>query len=224
MRSLCGVVLVTALVAMFVGGCGSSKKPAGSAQPPKQKKPPAPIPQPTVKADAFASIPEAVAKLREDAAASNREGWYEASQWLQMQKGAAVAPLQELLNDDQADIRAHIVAVRTLSGLGSAAEPVLLATLRSHPSEKVQLNAIDQIGYLKPPSQTTIDELIGLLDHENDEFRRSAAVSLGAIGEPAAAAGDKLVAILNSTEENDHLRSAAKNALKKVNPRKTFRD
>ncbi|QDU98196.1 HEAT repeat domain-containing protein [Lignipirellula cremea] len=225
MRNACAIGLLLLLLA----GCDDTEAtrpgqtPRKTAAKPAAKRVVAP-PPPQVAADAFPDIPTAVAALAQRSADKDLVGWREASDWLALQGPPAVAPLQTVVDDSQSDIRAQINAIYALSQIGPPAAPALLQILSSHPTKKVRLNAIDKVALIDPSSAAIVKALVGLLDHQDDEFRRTAVNALGVIGEPAGASADRLVAILNNPKENDSLRGAAKVALKKVNPRHTFLD
>ncbi len=112
----------------------------------------------------------------------------------------------------------------TLSQLGPDAAPHLIKVLSS---DKLALRkrAADQLGFIKPTTPKVIDTLIALLDDKEHDVRLYAIKSLDTIGEPANKATPKLQSILNSLDDkrdSETLRSAAKEALKSVDPRKTF--
>ena len=88
----------------------------------------------------------------------------------------------------------------------------------------VRVSATRRLGLIKPSDQQTVDRLVTLLGHEDQQTRRAAVQSLGAIGNSADAAIDPLVEIYNNKKNTDLLRNDAVQALKKINPRKDFTD
>ncbi len=227
MTRLIGLLLLMMLCSCSQPAAPAAKKktasppastPTGPVSPPK-----APAREP-VPADAYASVEEAVQVLGQAAIDSDREAMLRADEWLVGQGAAAAEPLGRVLNDEQAHAAARIAATRTLRQLGPAGKPPLMQGLQAE-SEQIQLNAIKGLGAIEPTDDEIIAAVTGLLDSPADRVRREAVFALANIG-PAAkqAATERLIAILNSQEENETLRAAAKDALKKVNPRRTFMD
>jgi hypothetical protein len=225
MKRLVGLLLI-----LIVCGCSQLAAPAAkkkAAAKPAAAVPPAPPkapPKEPVPADAYAGVDEAVQALGQAAIDSDRDVMLRADEWLLTQGAAAAEPLGRVLNDEQAHPAARIAATRTLRQVGPAGKPPLIQALQAQ-SEQIQLNAIKGLGAIEPPDDEIIATITGLLDSTADRVRREAVFALANIG-PAAnqAATEKLIAILNNTQENDTLRAAAKDALQKVNPRRTFMD
>jgi len=69
-----------------------------------------------------------------------------------------------------------------------------------------------------------VDRLIQLLGHQDQQTKRAAVRSLGAIGKVAKAAIDPLAAIYRDESNNQLLRQDAVQALKIINPRKDLTD
>lgn len=179
--------------------------------------------RPKVKADAFDSVPAAISALTLATDAQFDEDRYQATEWLVMQKDAAVAALAEEVADSSTSARSQIVIARILGRIGTPEAARKLVVMTSAESHMGAVNAIQQLGTIKPSSPDTIEKLIGLLEHPDDRRRLEAVNALGKIGQPAAAASSQLVAIQNS-QDNDALRQAARRALEKVDPRKTLAD
>jgi HEAT repeat protein len=227
MKRLVGMLLI-----LIACGCSQPAAPAAkkkaAAKPAPARTDPASLPKAPAKqpvpADAYAGVDEAVQALGKAAIDSDRDVMLRADEWLVTQGAAAAGPLGRVLNDEQAHPAARIAATRTLRQLGPAGKPPLLQALQAQ-SEQIQLNAIKGLGAIKPPDDEIIATITGLLDSTADRVRREAVFALANIG-PAAkeAATEKLIAILNNPQENDTLRAAAKDALQKVNPRRTFMD
>jgi len=89
----------------------------------------------------------------------------------------------------------------------------------SEPLE-LRVKAIECLGRLKPTSKQIVEKVISLIDDKDYEQRKAAIGALASIGKPAAAAKDRLQAILNDTKEDETIRGLAKKALKEVDPRK----
>lgn len=179
--------------------------------------------RPEVPADAFDNVADAVSALTLATDAQFDEERYRATEWLVMQKDAAVAPLAEEVKETSANPRSQIVIARILGRIGTPAAAQELVVMTTAENHLGAINAIQQLGVIKPPSPDTIENLIRLLEHQDDRRRLEAVHALGKIGQPAAAASKQLVAIQNS-QDNDTLRQAARRALEKVDPRKTLAD
>jgi HEAT repeat protein len=240
--------LATALLILFLIGCGTAasqksgaiaakngkpKKPATKAPAKVAAKPAASAPAPPPKKyivapDAYGDIPEALVALLLAAESSgenedaDREERFKASAWLALQKEAAIEPLVEKLNDENVGLASKIVICRTLGQIGLPAEAPLTAALESD-DQLVRINAAEQLAIIKPTSPSIVQTLIALLDHDDPRTAERAVKSLAHIGPPAKDSADRLLAILNS-DADEGLRSEAKRALKSVSPRKTFQD
>lgn len=169
----------------------------------------------------FGSTEEAIGVLVESAKANEHEQRQAAETWLAGQGESAVAPLTEVMNTDS-DLRAQVAASLALQKLGPPAFDTLVEAT-NHSQSMVRVNAVKGVAAIKPPTKRTVDVLLELLKHEDNRVKHAAIAGLGSLGGKAERAGDPLVAILNS-KADDGLRNAAKAALKKVNPRKTFQD
>ena len=225
-------VTILALTLLLLG-CGpqtnreaqktKTKKPVASRQ--SRSKPGAkPKPALTVEADSFAGIPEAIKALGEAAKSGKNDELIQADKWLEMQGLAALEPLVDVVTDEEAHLAPRIAACRVLRRLGPNAKPALKQALGSE-SQQMRLNAIESLSLVRPSDQDIIETLMDLVDGEDERTRLQAVLALSRIGPQAKdTCGDKLVTILNDEEENDTIRDAAKRALKKVNPRRTFTD
>ncbi|MBC8869567.1 MAG: HEAT repeat domain-containing protein [Planctomycetes bacterium] len=183
-------------------------------------------PKPTliVEPDSFAGIPEAINALADAAKNGDDDKLLQATKWLMIEGDAAVDPLAQVLNDEQADLAPRIAVCRTLRELGSKAKPALIQALGSE-SKQLQLNAIKALGLVRPADRDTVQTLMDLLDSDDERLQLEAILALGNIGPPAKdMCGERLVGILNDAEENGTLRDAAKRALKNINPRRKFTD
>jgi hypothetical protein len=225
MRYLFVLFLVSGMV-----GCGTapSPKPVASSAKPKAKTtattPVRASPPPTVAADRFASLPDAIEAMQKAAVAGDSEASIQVEKWLVMQGGASVAPLSALVSDEQAHLAHRIAAARVLRKLGPPAKPALLAALGSS-SQQMQLNAIKGLSLIRPTDADIIQRLDSLLSNAELRVRQEAILGLANIGEPAGEhCTEHLLAILNNAQENETLRDAAKIALTKVNPRRKLVD
>lgn len=191
----------------------SSSKPAAK-----------PKPSLSVAPDSFAGIPEAIHSLTEAAKNSKNDELIRADKWLAMQGQAAIEPLANIVNDEQAHLAGRIAACRVLRRLGSNAKPALKQALTSE-SKQMRLNAIKALGVVRPTDPDIIQTLVDLMGSEDERARLEAILSLARVGPSAKdLCADKLIAVLNDEQENETIRDAAKRALKKVNPRRNFTD
>ncbi len=200
----------------------ADRSTASKKTPPASKLQPAAnteIPQ-----DAYKSVAGATEALLKAAKASDTPAFERAETWLVRQGETAVDPLAQILSDEQADLAMRIAVCRPLRKLGPPAIPIFKQALES-PSQLVQLNAIKGLGLIRPASADTIGTLVGLLDAEQERVRRETILALANIGPPAeAACAQRLIDLLNDTQENETLRDAAKRALEEISPRRSFAD
>jgi HEAT repeat protein len=175
---------------------------------------------PKVADDAFATVEEAVEAMCRAAEERDSDARLRASGWLSTRGEAAVAALRAVLDDEQAGTASKIAACRALGRLGPPAVETLLAHLDSD-DPLVRLNALDQLPHIRPPSRQILDSLIAALDHSDPRMRQKAIRGLGLMGPTAKDAAPHLQQILNA-KEDETLRADAKDALKKVQPRRTL--
>ena len=174
--------------------------------------------------DKIGAHAEAIKALGEAAKSGKNDELIQADKWLEMQGLAALEPLADVVTDEEAHLAPRIAACRVLRRLGPNAKPALKQALGSE-SQQMRLNAIESLSLVRPSDQDIIETLMDLVDGEDERTRLQAVLALSRIGPQAKdTCGDKLVTILNDEEENDTIRDAAKRALKKVNPRRTFTD
>ena len=170
---------------------------------------------------AFADIDTAINVLMttEDNAEAGK-----AIQWLGMQKATAVQPLAAIMNDADSPPKNRNYACKALGVVGAPAGEVLLEALNSN-DDLIRVNAAKELGRIKPSNEKTMKALVGLLNHEDWKTRLNALKGLTSIGPSAKPlAEESLLAIANSTEEINTVRTEAKRALKIICPRRTFND
>ena len=223
--------------ALALAGCGggaaetaeksekkSSKKATAKAESPKPKPPPPkPLPKPTVPQDLYPDVPTALASLKASAEGGDPKTRIDATLWLSQQGDAAAGPVGKLAGDETASVASRIAACRVLSQFGPKSPPVLVALLKAK-EPLVRINAADQLALIEPHSEEIIDVLIGLVGDKEEQMRAKAIGCLAHIGTAAKKAGPMLQSILNNTKESALIRGHAKEALLKVDPRKTFVD
>ena len=218
-------------------GCGTSSKPDASDPPttsmnsddqpvvtatsPSAVKPTVNN-RPDVPSDAFSSVAEAISALTIATEAKTDEDRYRATEWLVNQGDAAVAPLAAELEDPRTGTRSQITVTRIIGRIGTVEAAAVLTKIANAENQMAAINAIQLLGQVTP-SADTVDALIKLLDHDDDRRRLESVKALGEIGEPASAAGEKLIALQNS-RDNDALRRAARKSLEQVDPRRTLVD
>lgn len=221
-------ILSTVLVLSLVG-CSSEtakkdaspgRKSAGSgstrrapAEPPKEVRP-----------DSYPDVATALATVRD--AAKNRSRMKEqvhARKWLIMQGARGVDQLGALFVDESADLELRVVSGQTLGQLGTMAEDPLIKGLSS-PVARIRLISTEQLAVVQPTSPKIIAQLVSLVSDKDHMVRLKAINGLKRIGRPAASAIDVLQRILDDPQESDAIRRVAGDAMKKVNPRTTFKD
>jgi HEAT repeat protein len=193
----------------------AAKKPAETFIPPP--------PPPKVDQSAYANVDSAMTAVEELVKNQDEKTGQElikVETWLQMQ-GDEIAPqLAAKIKDTAGPLPTRITACRVLMKLGpTIATPVLLEATASEPRE-LRVKAIECLGRLKPTSKEIVGKVISLIDDPDYEQRKAALGALASIGKPAGQAKDRLLAILNDTQEDETIRSLAKKALKAVDPRK----
>ncbi len=219
-------LLLAGVIAIAIG-CGSApatKPPAASkARPPSVKPPAAEPPPPTVAAAAYPNSTEAVAAFAQAVAGDNAEEYGKAQSWLRLQGTTAIPAVAELVQDEQAPLLARTSGCKILAQLGPEAAQSLLDSSQAG-TPRVRQVAIEQLGNIRPVDQQVVVRLTELTQGTEHDIRLSAITGLFNIGPPAKDSADALLAILNSADEPESLRQAAKSCLKRVNPRKTFND
>ena len=211
---------------VLLAGCGTASSDIPAKSKPKHRattsvdkveKPPAP----TVDANAFADVNEAIEVLKIAAETGRQDERLKVTAWLAMQGAPAVEALTKELEATETREREKIALCRALGRIASpAAIGVLIRTL-STDKQMVRLNATDQLGLVDPSTSEIVTALIRQLDHEDDRSRQHAIRALAKIGRPARRSVDKLVAILNS-DQDKVLRDEASKALKIIDKRVTF--
>ena len=138
--------------------------------------------------------------------------------WLNLQ-GDTIAPdLEAKIKDPAAGLATRLTACRVLARLGPKATPTLMEATAGEPKQ-LRLKAIECLGRVEPSSAEIVKKLLALVDDQDFATRKEALEGLAEIGPPARQAADKLQSILNDANEDETIRSLAKAALKKVDPR-----
>jgi hypothetical protein len=222
--------IALAALLCFLVGCGgqtsgkSTMKRNKKAVPKKPAETFIPLPPPAkVDQDAYADVDAAMSAVEElvkDQDEKTGQELLKVETWLQMQ-GDKIAPeLAAKIKDPTGPLPTRITACRVLMRLGTAAATsVLMEATASEPRE-LRVKAIECLGRLKPSSKEIVTKVISLIDDQDYELRKAAIGALASIGKPAAAAKDRLQAILNDAKEDETIRSLAKKALQEVDPRK----
>ncbi len=210
---------------VFVLGCGGTevappktaktKKANGET---KVKQPEAPPPAPKVDANAFSSIPAALAAQAKAAEGADQENISKTDQWLVMQGAAAVEPLAAILKDESAPLPQRIAVSRTLAQLPGA-KGALLPALESK-ERLVRVNVIQALGRIKPPDRQIVEKCIELAKSDDADNQRYAVSALGKMGPAAKDAVPLVQSMLNDKKYNDTVRAEARKTLKAIDPRK----
>ncbi|MFP6649873.1 MAG: HEAT repeat domain-containing protein [Pirellulaceae bacterium] len=217
MRSFYPLAASVMILLVVASGCG---KVPGTG---KKKKSSTSKRHPPVAADAYGSVEEAVLELIQSAEANNLPKQDRAASWLADRGESAIDPLSAILLGSDQPEPARIAACQVLAKLGPGARPALLRA-SDDPVQMVRISSTRRLGLIRPSDQQTVDRLVTLLGHEDQQTRRAAVQSLGSIGKPAKTAIDPLVEVYNNKQNRDLIRNDAVQALKKINPRKDFTD
>ncbi|QDU26297.1 HEAT repeat protein [Anatilimnocola aggregata] len=228
MRTLVWVLLLLPSLFLVVG-CG--ERPVATAdsgaKSVKKKRPLAKnIPQPATKIDVPEDLYDSPA-----AALADVKRWVDSKDskagqvllkteaWL-IRRGDAIVPeLTARVEDTSEDLAIRMTACRVLSKMGPVGRPAVLAAIDSSP-QQLRVKAIESLGRIKPADKASVDKLIKLLDDKEYDIRKAALLGISATEKAGASATTRLMKLLNDTNEDETIRSLAKVALKKVDPRK----
>jgi HEAT repeat protein len=224
------IALVLIAGALAISGCGPTRAtPAKTVANKRKKSEPKKldIKPVEVKADEFSSVEEALTELDRvlempDGDDRNRAE-IRAQNWLAMQGSAAVPLVAERASDADQSIARRITACRILGKLGPGGVDTLVALAGKDDSSQLRRKAIETLGVMKPVEKRSIDALIEQLDDADTQVQWQTIDALIKIGEPAKAAASKL-SELRQSHADESIRVSAGEALKKVDPRKTFVD
>jgi HEAT repeat protein len=224
------IALVLIAGALAIPGCGPTRATPAKAvatKPKKSEPKKLDIKPVEVKADEFASVEEAMTELDRvlempDGDDRNRAE-IRAQTWLAMQGSAAVPLVAQRASDAQQNTARRITACRILGKLGPGGVDTLVALAGQDDSSQLRRKAIETLGVMKPAEKRTIDALIAQLDDADTQVQWQTIDALIKIGEPAKAAAGKL-SELRQSHADESIRVSAGEALKKVDPRKTFVD
>jgi HEAT repeat protein len=231
---VCGMLVATLTMTVGCGGSSiaekttakktSSNKQRKSSSPSEPSPPPAPPPKPkiVVPQDAYSGVPQALQAYTDALKTQNAGEADRVEAWLEMNGEQSVKGLAEILKDSSTSPETQVAASRALGRSGPTAAKALMEVIATTKVDQVRLKSIESISILKPANPDTIKMLHGLMTHKDSRVRQSAIQGLARIGAPAKDVVPDLMNVLNNTKENDTVRSAAKDALKKIDPRKGF--
>jgi len=140
---------------------------------------------------------------------------------------AAVPVLAARMQNSVEDWRVRVAAAEVILSLApqeaeAAIVPTLIDALRQK-SESVHSRALHLVVKLGPRARGMVPELIGLLEDPSPRFRRQAANALGAIGSDARAAVPALLRRMRLPHEQESVREAVIEAVKKIDPEALMR-
>jgi HEAT repeat protein len=221
------LVLVPALAIAGCGGTRTTPTKVAGKKPERTEPKKLDIKPVEVKADEFATAEDALSELDRvlempDGEDRNRAE-IRVQTWLAMQGEAAVPLVAERASNAQQSMARRITACRILGKLGPGGVDTLIALAAKEDSSQLRRKAIETLGVMKPAEKRTIDALIAQLDDADTQVQWQTIDALIKIGEPAKAAASKL-SELRQTHVDESVRVSAGEALKKVDPRKTFVD
>jgi HEAT repeat protein len=215
-------------------GCGAAAIPTEqppatptsqlAASPPKPKND---IPPAVARHDDFPSVEAAFLEvqraLAEDEGPEQNKALIRCQNWLVMQQEKAIPEAARRATDPQQPLPMQITACRILGMLGPESAEPLARVARSGESTQLRRKAIEMLARQKPPTDATIAVLLELLDDSESQVQWQAAQAFSQIGEPGKAAAARLGELRRDHPE-EQVRVAAGDALKKVDPRRTFED
>ncbi|MDX1946792.1 MAG: HEAT repeat domain-containing protein [Pirellulaceae bacterium] len=213
---------------LLLAGCGEVPQAGSSSTKKKSKKPlpksPPMVKMPEVSADAYASVDAAMAEVESLSTVSGAEvsqKLLRIEQWFMLQ-GDSIAPqLASKINNPSVGIATRLTSCRVLAKTKSPlAIPTLIEATGNKDSRQLRLKAIESLGRCKPSSTEAVSKLLSLVDEKENDVRRVAINGLASVGPSAKRAVPKLMDILNDPKEDETIRSAAKAALRSVDPRK----
>lgn len=146
-----------------------------------------------------------------------------AAAYLQSRGAEAVAPIESRLSSGGLSAPAEIGLVRQLGPAGEAALPVLEKLTDSSQKEIVRLNAIEQIGAVRPVTPRATDFLRTMLREGELRDRSKALEALDRQEARSEELAEDLRQIMDS-DAPETLRAQAKKSLDRVAPRRTFED
>jgi HEAT repeat protein len=229
LRYFCILLLVIGVAGCDPAAPPPSSEPAARAERAKPRRAPsrpvAPATKPVARVqEDFPDLAAAQQALLQAFAANDAAAYQAAERWLVGHGDAALGSLAAVATDETAELADRIAACRALPHFGEAACPALQQLLTS-PLEQVQVNAIRSLSKLSPVPESAVGSLLQLADKEAGRIRIEAIRAIGELGPSVQEqAAERLLALLNDQQETDVVRDAAKQALEKVSPRRSFVD
>ena len=225
-----GRLFCVVIVVLAVSGCGDSRPPATTADPPKKPKRTEPqkldIKPVAVKADEFSSVDAALAELEQvlklPPGEERNRAEIRVQSWLTMQQEKAAPNVAKRASDPQESLEMRITACRILGKLGPTGTATLVSIAKQGESSQLRRKAIQTLG-LMPANKEAIAELIAMLDEPDTQILGEVIDALKKFGTAAKDAAGKLNTLRQGHAE-EQIRVASGQALKKVDPRATFVD
>jgi hypothetical protein len=220
-RSLMMMLLMGVALGLATG-CGS--RPEGNAASSGKKKKQAAVAKPVkidIPADRYGSVAEALQDVKNWDANNPKSGQelLKTEVWIVRQGESGVPTLTECIANESEDVRVRMTACRVLAKLGPVGRSAVMAATDSS-VKPLRVKAVESLGRIKPADQASVDKLIKLIDDKDYDVRKAALLGLAFTGTAGKSAVPKLMKTLNNTNEDETVRSLAKDALKKVDPRK----
>lgn len=176
-----------------------------------------------VTADTFANSAAALQQLVEACKQTpqNHVLTQQCEKWLKLQGNESAEALAKLSQDATQPLEVRMTTCRMLAAYGNAAVPGLCAIAKANEPPLLRIRALDGLVKIKPYPPETIQLYLELLNTTDVLILNQTLLNLAKIGEPAAAAAEKLQQ-LRQQHDREEIRTAAGDALKKVAPRRTF--
>jgi hypothetical protein len=192
---------------------------APAAPPVAPVKPPPPERPPLVLTSIDQALDELIAALDEH----RPKDYKAAAAYLESRGAEAVGPIESRLSSEGLSAPAEIALVRQLGPAGEAALPALEKLTDPSQKEIVRINAIGQIGRVRPVTPRATDFLRAILRDGELRDRAEALEALDRQEARSAELAEDLRQIMDSDAPSS-LRIQAKKSLDRVVPRRTLED
>ncbi|HEV7279318.1 MAG TPA: HEAT repeat domain-containing protein [Pirellulaceae bacterium] len=187
--------------------------PLAPVDPPRPKRPPL----------ALTSVDQALGEMISAVEERRSRDYQAASEYLRIQGEETIAAVESRLAAGGLSAPAEIALVRQLASAGEAALPQLEKLADPSQKEIVRLNAIEQIGAVRPVTPRATEFLRARLREGQPRDRTEALKALEKQGASSAEFAEELRQIMES-DAPETLRIQAKKSLDRVVPRRTFED
>lgn len=222
-RSCAVVSMCFAVVGCDTAAPGPASAPETVAAPAPLTIAPAEPPEPELPPLVLTSVEQALDEMIAAVDDRRSRDYQAASDYLSAQGEATIAAAEARLVNGGLSAAAEVALVRQLGAAGEAALPQLEKLADASQKEIVRLNAIEQIGAVRPVTPRAADFLRARLRDGVARDRLEALKALDRQGANSADFAEELRRIMDS-DAPEPLRVQAKKSLDRVAPRRTFED